>query len=186
MSSSLHCPCVPGINKHFIAKHTDKVIVLLNQKQNFQFMSRLRVDSRLRVSDQQHMSVLLIRCYQHTKNIHPFRFFIWWSGESIAKDFLNVNQQVVWHQYGYLFMGFTSGFRKEKETVPFQCSISSRPYGKQGFIPASQFSFSQNVEEKCHSLLLLPPATVQMLGKAKMKKWNKKKTLKNKFCISGK
>lgn len=128
---------------------------------------------------------LLIWCYQHTKNIHPLIFFNWWSGECIAKDFSDVNQQVVWQQYSYLFIGFTSGFRKEKETIPFQCSISSRPYGKQGFIPANSLSLKTWRKSASHCYSRHQP-WYRCLENAKTEKWNKKKTLKNKFCIKEK
>lgn len=105
--------------------------------------------------------------------------------DALPRIFFDVNQQVVWHQYCYLFLGFTSGFRKEKETIPFQCSISSQPYGKQGFIPANSLSLKTWRKSASHCYSRHQP-WYRCLENAKIEKWNKKKTLKNKLCISEK
>lgn len=119
------------------------------------------------VSDQQH-----IFWYEVTNAQRGIWVSNYWSRGCIDKNFSDVNQQVVGHQSCYLLMGFNSGFRKEKETIPFQCCFKSTIWKARFY--SSQFSFSQNVEEKCQPLLLLPPATVQMFGKCKNREMKQK------------
>lgn len=74
---------------------------------------------------------------------------------------------------------------KKKETIPFQCCISSRPYGKQGFIPANSLSLKAWRKSASHCYSRHQPR-YRCLENAKTEKWNKKKTLKNKVLHKSK
>lgn len=171
-------PNIRGINKHFIVKHTYKVIILLKQKQNsINFLTACRSEWPAAYS-------VVMMLPMHKKH-PPFISYNWSSRECTNKDFSDVNEQVVRHQYSYYFVGFTFGFKKEKEKIPFQCSISSWPHGKEGFIPANSLSLKTWRKSANHCYSHHQP-WYRCLENAKMEKWNKEKTLKNKFCINEK
>lgn len=143
------------------------MIILLNQKQKFSFISWLTVESQVSLSEWPEGYIVdTDRCCQCTKIIH-LGFSVEEGRHALLKALL------IWinRTNRRLCINTAIGWRvsplvsEKKETIDTFSMLHFKSIVWKARFYSSHFSFSHNVGEKCQPLLLSPLTTVQMFEK---------------------